>query len=247
VEDHPAGAPRPVDEALVETIADRLGGLRDYFRLEVEGLEKVPDDEAVMVGNHTGFMGLDAVLLYITLYEELARTFYSAAHPSFFHTPLVRDLASRMGMFEVSVTESTRLLDDDELLLFFPEGEDGNFKPLWRYYELQDFHPGFSRVALAAEAPILPVVIVGGEDANPGLGHVDWFKDTFGAPLPLPLNLLPLPAKWRIEFLDPIPIEKWMEGDVVDVDLDEVVADGLEQLMQRELDRVREERGNPFL
>jgi 1-acyl-sn-glycerol-3-phosphate acyltransferase len=241
------GRPRPIDEDFVDAVTKHLGPLRDYLRVEVDGLDRVPDGGAVMIANHTGAAGLDFVILYLTLFEEIDRTFYAAAHPSFFRTPVIRDIASRIGMFEVSVTESTRLLDRGELLLFFPEGEDGNFKPLWKYYDLQTFHPGFARVALAAEAPILPVVVVGGEDSNPSLGKIDWFEEAFGSPLPLPLSLLPLPAKWRVRFLDPIPVEKWMTGDVVDRNVDEDVAGDLQELMQAELDRVLEDRGHPFL
>lgn len=240
----------PLDEELVEELARRLRRLRDYARLHVEGLEKIPEGKAVLVANHTGALGLDHALLFLTLHEELGRTFRTAVHPSFFELPLVRDLAPRLGFFEVSVTTSMQLLDHDELVLYFPEGEDGNLKPFWRYYELQPFHPGFSRVALAADAPIVPITIVGGEDANPNLGQPKWLRERAEFPVPLPLTLLPLPAKWRIKVHDPLPITRWTQGhvgDVVDVNLDEQIARDLRTHMQAGIDRELEARGNAFL
>ncbi len=240
----------PVDEELVDELAQRLHKLRDYTRLHIEGLDNIPEGKAVLVANHTGALGLDHALLFLTLYEELGRPFRTAVHPSFFDIPLVRDLAPRLGFFEVSVTTSMHLLDEEELVLYFPEGEDGNLKPFWRYYELQPFHPGFSRVALASDAPIVPITIVGGEDANPSLGQPRWLKERASFPVPLPLTLLPLPAKWRIKVHEPLPVTKWTQGqmaDVVDANLDEEIAQDLQAHMQSAIDQELEARGNAFL
>lgn len=243
----PPGEPRPIDDALVDGIVDGVDALRDYFRLEVEGLHRVPDGPAVLAANHTGTLALDAVLLHVVLRRELGRTPYTAVHPSFFRPPLLRDLAARVGLYEVSVEASTRLLDRGDLLLFFPEGEEGNFKPIWRYYQLQDFYPGFSRAALAADAPIVPVAVVGGEDANPSLGRLPWVEGRLNVPLPIHGSLVPLPARWRIEFLDPVPTDKWAGAVSVDRRLDERVAEDVRERMQTEIDRIVEDRGNPFL
>jgi 1-acyl-sn-glycerol-3-phosphate acyltransferase len=247
VEEPRLGRASPVDEALVEGILQLIQGLEDYFRLEVEGLDRIPDGRAVVASNHTGTLALDGLLLFKTLYEQVDRTAHVAVHPSFFRPPVLGEIAADVGLFEAGTAEATRVLDHDELLLFFPEGEDGNFKPLWEYYQLQGFHPGFARAALASGAPIVPVLVVGGEDANPALGQVDWIRRRFGVPVPVPPPAPPLPAKWRIEFLDPIPVERWTEQeDAVRRELDEEIAADVQARMQAELDRLVDERGNPF-
>jgi chromosome partitioning protein len=53
------------------------------------------------------------------------------------------------------------LLDDDQLVLVFPEGIDGIRKTVTHRYRLQSFHVGFVEQALRAGAPIVPMAIVG--------------------------------------------------------------------------------------
>ncbi len=55
-------------------------------------------------------------------------------------------------------------------------------------------------MAQATGAPVVPVLIVGAEETHINLGQVRVLNQL----LPLPLNLFPLPAKWKIKFLKPI-------------------------------------------
>ena len=90
----------------------------------------------------------------------------------------------------------------------FPEGEKGMGK-LWKdRYRLQRFgRGGFVKLALRTGAPIIPVAVVGAEEAAPMLGKVTWFAKNIGIPwIPVtptfpwlgPAGLLPLPSKWFV-------------------------------------------------
>lgn len=236
----------PDPDAIART-AERLRPLRAYCRLQVEGLENLPQGPFVLAANHTGWAGLDFANLFLTLYEDAGRTPRVAVHPSFFRLPGLGRKAHEWGFFEASVTESTRLLDEKQVVAFFPEGEEGNFKPLWKRYRLQPFKPGFARVALATLAPIVPAVIVGGEDASPTLGRWKKAEEALGMPVPIPLSLLPFPVKWRIAFMPPVDPSHYLSHGSPDEDLAERIAKELRMAMQDELDRQLEKRGNAVL
>lgn len=236
-----------IDEEAAGRLTQVYDLVRRYSRLEVEGLEHVPDGKALLVANHTGWAGLDFANVYATVREELDRTPYTAVHPNWFHFDALSDLARRLGMYEAGVTESVHLLDQDQLVLFFPEGERGSFKPMAKRYELERFAAGFARVASASMAPIVPVLIVGGEEAHPTLKRLEFTKELIGVGLPVPATLLPLPVKWRIEFLPPIDPEKYMTPDAADADPVEEIRADVEAMMREEIHRAVEERGDPFL
>ncbi|MEK6553885.1 MAG: hypothetical protein AABZ31_01490, partial [Bdellovibrionota bacterium] len=71
-------------------------------------------------------------------------------------------------------------------------------------YELQEFRRGFVRMALQTGAPIVPTIILGAEETHINLKQIRLTKFLRGSILPLPLNVIPLPVKWKIIFLKPI-------------------------------------------
>ncbi len=77
---------------------------------------------------------------------------------------------------------------------------------------------GFVRLALRTGAPIVPCAVVGAEEIHPKIASVDWLGRPLGLPyLPItptfpllgPLGVIPLPAKWSIDFADPIPMDTY--------------------------------------
>src|SRR5262249_54203698 len=83
-----------------------------------------------------------------------------------------------------------------------------NFKPIRYRYRLRPFRRGFVRLALKTGAPIIPTVVIGAEETHITLSQVRWAKDLIGTIIPIPLNVIPLPAKWTIRFLKPIHLGK---------------------------------------
>jgi 1-acyl-sn-glycerol-3-phosphate acyltransferase len=236
-----------VDGRAIEKVARSLRKLRTYTRLRVEGLENLPQGPAILVANHTGWAGLDYAMLFLSVYDGTGRIPRVAVHPSYFKMAPLRPRAEKLGFFEVSVQTATQVLDAKGLVCFFPEGEDGNFKPIWKRYQLQPFKPGFARVALASLAPIVPISIVGGEDANPTLGRLTPLEDILDIPLPIPLSILPLPAKWRIRVGAPIDPHAYLSRETPDQDVAELIARDVRDILQRDVRALLAARGNPFL
>ncbi|MCC6274965.1 MAG: 1-acyl-sn-glycerol-3-phosphate acyltransferase [Leptospiraceae bacterium] len=189
--------------------------LRDFTMLEVEGLENVPrSGRAMLVPNHSGLFGWDAVVLQNEIFREKKRIPRTMAHAFWESTPFLKQMSSKFGFFKTDFKQAVKLLKKNKLMIIFPEAEHGNFKPSYKMYQLADFNPGFVALAIMTHTPVVPVVILGAEENYINLGTVDWFEKWIGARVPIPLNLLPLPSKWKIKFLKPISFSKYNRTDV---------------------------------
>lgn len=179
--------------------------MRKYFRLQVEGLENLPKRGAALITpNHSGYAGFDAMMLSYEIHAHLKRTPRVLTHKFWFLTDATAIPAQKFGFLEATLPNGIAQLKKNNMVIIFPEGELGNFKPTSRAYELQEFRRGFVRMALQTGAPIIPTVILGAEETHINLKQIKFTKFLRGSILPLPLNVLPLPVKWKIKFLKPI-------------------------------------------
>jgi 1-acyl-sn-glycerol-3-phosphate acyltransferase len=189
-----------------------------WFRVETRGLENVPDDgSALIVGNHSGTLPLDAVMTSLALLDHhpARRHLRLLAADLVFATPFLAPLARKAGNTLACNADAERLLNGGELVGVFPEGFKGIGKPFSERYKLQRFgRGGFVSAALRTGAPIIPVSIVGAEEIYPMVANLKSLARILGLPyLPVtptfpalgPLGLIPLPSKWIIEFGEPIP------------------------------------------
>lgn len=207
---------KKIDKSILERVAYRefprflMEVARRYFRLEVEGLEHIPRRGAgILTPNHSGFSGFDSFLLANEVNRATGRLPRILTHRFWFLSNATAVPAEKVGFIKASTANGLQQLRKNNLVILFPEGESGNFKPTLRRYHLQEFKRGFVRLALEQQCPIIPVLIIGAEEthinlAKLNLGKLGFSKFFGGAVIPLPLNLIPLPAKWTIKFLPPI-------------------------------------------
>jgi 1-acyl-sn-glycerol-3-phosphate acyltransferase len=182
--------------------------IRRYLRVECEGLEHIPRDRpSIIVSNHSGYAGFDALMLMNEIRRHLDITPRTVAHKLWFFGKPVRVVSEKMGLIEADMANCLKLLRQDQSLILFPEGEAGNFKPSNRRYRLQEFKRGFVRLSLITGAPIVPACVIGAEETHINLSQIKFTKYLFGTVVPLPLNVIPLPVKWKIKFLPPVKLE----------------------------------------
>ncbi len=192
---------------------------RYWFRAEVEGVENVPaSGGALLVSNHSGALPPDAAMIGKAIREEHAqpRPLNITVEHFFKGYPFFSMLASKIGCVPAHPANVHRLLSDEQsLVLVFPEGRKGTEKVFHERYRLRRFgRGGFVAAAMRARAKIVPVCVVGAEEAAPIFAHVGPLKRLTGLlyfpltptfPWMGPLGMLGyLPAKFKIRFLEPI-------------------------------------------
>ena len=211
--------------------------IRKYFRLEVVGMENVPrKGPAIIVPNHSGVTALDAVMIANEIHRAYRRVARILAHPLWFVGPNIRVLASRMGLVEASKDAGVSLLRKKQLVLIFPEGEAGNFKPTAERYKLHEFRRGFVRMALATKSPIVPTIVIGAEETNINLSQLKLTRFLKGVIIPIPLNVLPLPAKWKIIFLPPLDTSMYSPEDANNSELVYEICTRVREQIQARID-----------
>lgn len=213
--------------------------LRKYFRVQVIGLENIPKTGAVIIApNHSGFSGFDAIVLNHVLVKDFKRVPRVLMHHLWFLTPTTSIPAHKLGFVEANYENGIKFLKKKNMIVLFPEGEHGNFKPTSQMYQLQEFKRGFVRMALETQATIVPTLIIGAEEANINLKTLKLTRFLRGPILPLPLNIIPLPVKWKIVFLPPIKLpfgpEKVSDRDLV-LDLASDIQESMQKALRKEI------------
>jgi 1-acyl-sn-glycerol-3-phosphate acyltransferase len=193
-----------------------------YFRTEWDGLEKIPaKGGALLVSNHAGAIPPDAPVIMHGIEKELNRPVYGLADFWFRTLPIGGTLWNRAGGVPAHPSNAYGILhDDQQLALVFPEGVKGPSKLYKDRYQLRRFgRGGFVEIAMRSGVPIIPIAVVGAEDAMPILTKFPSVSKALSLPyFPLTLNqvlLTPfvgpilasvayLPAKFKVRVLDPI-------------------------------------------
>jgi 1-acyl-sn-glycerol-3-phosphate acyltransferase len=271
--DRPALPPPPATDDLRELLpaiepdrqvtdwgrSERVEGLFDatlyeflyhyWFRCEVEGIEHVPAaGGALLVSNHAGALPPDAAMIAKAIKEEhpRPRPIHLTVEHFFKGYPGLSMLVNKIGGVPAHPANVHRLLDDEQqLVLVFPEGRKGSEKLYKDRYRLRRFgRGGFVEAAMRARAPIVPVAVLGAEEAMPIFAHVGilqrltkliYFPVTPLFPHFGLLGTAYLPAKFRIRFLEAIPTDQWGERPWDDKGLVQTVAEDVRGRIQEEL------------
>ncbi len=189
-----------------------------YWRIEVEGLEHIPNTgAALLVANHSGAIPFDGAMIVTGVYlqhphRRPVRFLYDRFVDSM---PGVGTFYRRVGGVPASYVNTARLVANGQLVMTFPEGLDGVAKPFSERYRLRPFSSSFVRLSLNHRVPIVPVAVVGAEEAYPLVARLEDAGKLLGVPyIPVtpffPLlgvaGALPLPTKWYIRFGRPIEL-----------------------------------------
>jgi 1-acyl-sn-glycerol-3-phosphate acyltransferase len=217
-----------------------------YFRLTIEGAENIPRTGPVIIApNHSGFSGLDAMILAHQIRQITGRQPRILTHNFWFKARITAVPAQKLGFIEATFANGLKILRKRQPIVLFPEGELGNFKPTIRAYDLQEFKRGFIRMAILAGSPIVPTLVIGAEETNINLAQLALSRVFRGLRLPLPLNILPLPVKWKIVFLPPVDLPYAPES-ADDAELARELADEIRTSMQTALNRELRRRKSIF-
>jgi 1-acyl-sn-glycerol-3-phosphate acyltransferase len=230
---------------------------RYWFRVEQEGVENVPSDGgALLVSNHSGALPPDAPMIMQAIRNEHPdpRPLYMLGEHWFKGYPGVGMLANKIGLVPAHGANAQRLLrDEGRLVLVFPEGQKGSRKLYWQRYRLRRFgRGGFVKTAIRSGVPIVPVAVIGAEEAMPIFAHVPLLQRLTGL-IYFPVNhafphfglaagLMYLPAKFKIRFLEPISVSQYSPSDADDLELVQRLGEEVRERIQAEIDKLIAER-----
>jgi 1-acyl-sn-glycerol-3-phosphate acyltransferase len=172
---------------------------REYFHVRAFGLENIPRrGRAMLIGNHSGGVALDGamVLTSMLLEPEPPRLAQGMVEKFLGRLPFANQWLMRTGQFIGVPENASRLLEDERLLMVFPEGARGTAKLYWQRDSLVGFGTGFMRLALQTNTPIVPFAFIGGGDAIPTVLNLYGLGRLVGAPyVPVTPWLLPVPRR----------------------------------------------------
>ena len=208
-----------MDEIVVRRARPLLDLLYEhYWRIELHGIDQVPDaGPCLFVANRSGLLPYDGLMVSHAIWRmrpTLQPRFMVADW--LITLPFVQPYLAQLGGVRACRENAERLIRSREAVLVFPEGQKGAAKVFRERYRLKRFgRGGVVRVALETRVPIIPIGVVGAEEAHPILFKWDTPARAVGLPfLPVtptfpllgPLGLLPLPTKWVIRIGAPISI-----------------------------------------
>ena len=235
-----------------------------WFRWEVHGLDTFPSHGGVLtVSNHSGGMlTLDTLIFSTAYYDRFGfdRPVLTLGHNALFTGP-IGEWMSRIGLIRADRATAVHALHTGAVVLVFPGGTYDAYRPTWTENVI-DFkgRTGYVATALAANAPIVPVVSTGAQQSQLFVTRGTWLAERLGLNrfrsdiLPLsigfpfglsaivPVNI-PLPTKIVTQVLPPIDIIGRFGQDP---DIDEVDAH-VRSVMQTALDELGRRRRFPIL
>ena len=228
-DDSPTGRPDRRLMAVQRPVWDLL--CDHYFRLEISGWERLPDEPSLLVGVHSGCaLTMDAWTLVAAWYRRFGerRILHGTAHDVLMATPGLGHYFRASAVLPASREGVTSALAAGHDVIVWPGGEQDSMRS-WRKRDQAVLagRKGFVRQAIRSRVPIVPVASVGGYNTvfvlSEGRFLARWSGPlgrrlrgatvpiTLGIPFGIALEILPthipLPAKIRTELLDPIEVE----------------------------------------
>ena len=199
-----------------------------YFRVELTGIENVPEGRVFLIANHSGQLPYDAVMIFYAMFMhgQPPRIIRSMVERYLPRMPFVNTWFVRCGQITGDPINCRKMLEKEQALLVFPEGAKGLGKTYWHRYQLQKFGTGFMRLALETETPIVPVTVIGAEEIMLSVYNakrlarflrLPYFPVTPLWPLLGPLGMVPAPSKIHIYFGQPMRFQGDFDGPEAEI------------------------------
>jgi 1-acyl-sn-glycerol-3-phosphate acyltransferase len=226
-----------------------------YWRIDYEGIDRIPaNGPAMFVANHRGFMPLDAVMHLSLILTHRLRITRFLIIPSLLKIPYLCNFLTKLGGVVASQENAARLFADNALVGIFPEGIRGSFTPYKSTYKLRDFaKSAFAKIAIENQVPIVPCAVIGHSEIFPIIGRIDssYITKEFGWPyLPIaplfPLAPIPIPSKWHVRVLDPVPVSGLAPADAANTKLVRAFSRHIQRIVQRNIDDMLPKRKSIF-
>jgi long-chain acyl-CoA synthetase len=150
--------------------------LRTYFKLDVNGLDNIPEAPYILAPNHQSF--IDGLLVIVGMSNVQLRKTYFYAKEKHVKKPWIKFLARKNNVIVVNIGENLKLslqkmaavLKQNENIIIFPEGTRT------KTGKVGSFKKAFAILSKELNTPIVPVAISGAYQALPPGAHLPNFK-----------------------------------------------------------------------
>src|SRR3954464_3698451 len=150
--------------------------LMDYwFRMEIEGFEKLPEPPVLLTGVHSGAPFVwDAWTVGFQWWRHFGpeRPLHGTAHDALMAAPVLSHYFRKMGVLPAAPDSIAGALAAGRDVALWPGGEVDSLRP-WtdRDKAVLAGRTGFVRMAIRSGVPIVPISTVGGPDSMPVLAR----------------------------------------------------------------------------
>lgn len=261
----------PPQKKLKQPLARRLSHyilplIEKYYRAEYKGLENIPDDPFIGVGNHLGVYFIPESYLWLGKYHSLkAKPPMTVLVHKAFHqlTSVFRFTETDFGIIEANPKSALEALAAGNALTVYPGGDKENTKPFSERNRIDFYNRhGYVKLALQSGKPIVPVVGIGGGETLFVLSRGEqlakrsqlakmfklhswpiYWSFPFGWKIGhLPFLSVPLPSQITISILPPIYLDNYLPHDAENEHVLKAINSKVVSLMQEELDRLAKGR-----
>jgi 1-acyl-sn-glycerol-3-phosphate acyltransferase len=218
--DYPVEIPALPSDEQIDRLVSVLEPLARVTQPKVYGIELLPDDGSLLVGNHTIYGLLDVPFMMAEIWKRRRLTVRGLGEHAHYRIPLWRDLLKAGGMVRGTRDNVRALMRERQNVLVFPGGaREVNKRRGEKYRLIWKERIGFARLAIEHGYPVVPFAAVGAEEMfdvvldneNPVYGQIaKLVEGVSGWPM-LPavrgVGLTPLPRPERLYFWFGEPID----------------------------------------
>ena len=233
---------------------------RHYFRVTVTGLENLPrSGPALVVGNHSGGITMPDTAMTLHAWmtaHGVESPVYGLAHPAIFRIPYLNVHAMKIGGIRAHPRQAMEALEQGAVVLVYPGGGDEVYRSFRRRNEVDLMgRTGFIKLAARYDAPIVPLVAVGGHETlivlDDGERLARWlglhrrgvprlpvsYSWPWGVTVGFPYNI-PFPRKIDIRVGEPLDLGGVASADMRDPRVVRACYERIETTMQGMLDEL---------
>jgi 1-acyl-sn-glycerol-3-phosphate acyltransferase len=258
------------DPELMNAQAPLWNALMDYyFRLEIGGWERIPDKPSLLIGVHSGGpLTMDAWTVVLSWWRHFGerRSLHGTAHDVLMGAPGLGSYFRRMGAVVPTRENLSAAFRKGDDVIIWPGGEVDAYRSFGkRDKAVLGGRKGFIRLAIREQVPIVPMATVGGHETlfvlseGRGLAKALGLKERmrsdvapitlsipFGVTLHLtPFQHVPLPAKIRTEFMEPVYFDSDRDRENDQEYVDTMYRE-VESRIQAGMDRLAKKRKFPI-
>jgi 1-acyl-sn-glycerol-3-phosphate acyltransferase len=163
--EYPVKIPKLPSERSIDRLVAMAAPFLRISQPKIYGLENLPADGSLLVGNHTIYGFLDLPLMMAEIWKRRRLTIRGLGEHAHYAVPFWRDLLAVGGMVRGTRENVRALMRERQTILVFPGGaREVNKQRGQEYQLLWRERIGFARLAIEYGYPIVPFAAVGAEE-----------------------------------------------------------------------------------